>query len=250
MVVGIIPARYSSTRFPGKPLCDIAGKPMIYHTYFSAKKSNLVDRLIVATDDYRIVEKCVQFGMEYVLTPDNIQTGSDRIAFVAKEIVGAKIIVNIQGDEPFIPSQMIDEAIEPLIYDSKIEVSTLIKKITDVEDIKSASVVKVVFDQHNFALYFSRSPIPFVRDSTSFNESLKLNCYYKHIGLYVFRTDALFKFTRLPQTDLERFEKLEQLRMLEHGMKIKVVETELDSLSIDTPDDLKKALIHYSSILS
>lgn len=248
MVVGIIPARYASTRLPGKPLADIGGKPMIVHTYESASKAKLLDRVIVATDDYRVGEVCQSFGLDYFMTPDTIQTGSDRIACVAREIYGAEIIVNVQGDEPFIPGMMIDQAVEPLLFDSEVEVSTLVKRITDLDELLSPSVVKVVFDLGNSAIYFSRVPIPHVRDAANMKDALSRECYFKHIGLYVYRVNALYTFTSLPQTDLERLEKLEQLRMLEHGMKIKVVETEYDSISVDTEEDLERARAYFREI--
>lgn len=245
MVVGIIPARYSSTRLPGKPLADIGGKPMIVRTYESASESKLIDRLIIATDDYRVADVCEQYRLDYYMTPDTIQTGSDRIACVAREVYGADIIVNVQGDEPFIPGMMIDQAIEPLLFDAQVEVSTLVKRITDYHEVKSPSVVKVVFDLQNYAIYFSRAPIPCVRDAENLKSALSHQCYFKHIGLYVYRTNALYTFTSLPQTDLERLEKLEQLRMIEHGIKIKVVETEYESISVDTEEDLERAVQYY-----
>jgi len=182
------------------------------------------------------------------MTPQDIQTGSDRIAFVAREILNAQVVVNIQGDEPFIPGIMIDQALEPLMLDERVEVTTLAKRITVESELQTPDVVKVVFDLNNYALYFSRSPIPFVRDAKSFLDAKKCECYYKHIGLYAYRRDALFEFTSLQQSELEKIEKLEQLRMLEHGMRIKVVETEYESLSVDTNDDLKAARKFYRTL--
>ena len=241
MVVGIIPARYASTRLPGKPLVEIEGKPMILHTYDSALTSSLLNRVVIATDDTQVYHVCKKHGAEVFLTPHDIQTGSDRIAHVARELFDVDIVVNIQGDEPFIPGIMIDQAIEPMMIDPSVEVTTLAKKITSVDELVSPGVVKVVFDLENFALYFSRSPIPFVRDAKNISDSLQYDCYYKHIGLYVYKREALFQYTSLAQSELEKIEKLEQLRMLEHGMKIKVVETDYESLSVDTPEDLKLA---------
>ncbi|MGE5354440.1 MAG: 3-deoxy-manno-octulosonate cytidylyltransferase [Acidobacteriota bacterium] len=248
MNLGIIPARFASTRLMGKPLADIGGKPMIQHTYESSQKSKMLHEVIIATDDEKVAQVARDFGARVILTPKDIATGSDRIAYVAQNMPHADIIVNIQGDEPFIQGRMIDEAIEPLFFDSSVNVSTLAKKITTVEELESPSIPKVVFDYHNFALYFSRSPIPFVRDARSHLESLRLADIYKHIGLYVYRRDALLKFTSLPPTDLERIEKLEQLRMLENGFKIKIVVTELESLSVDTPEDLELARRYYSKM--
>jgi 3-deoxy-manno-octulosonate cytidylyltransferase (CMP-KDO synthetase) len=241
MIVGIIPARFASSRLMGKPLATIGGKPMIQHTYINAKKSKLLDRVIIAVDDDKVYRVVKDFGAEVYMTPKTCASGSDRIAIVAEQIPDAQIIVNIQGDEPFIKSKMIDQAIEPLLFDRKVSISTLAKKITSVEEMKSASTVKVVFDYHNFAMYFSRSPIPFVRDAKTNLDRVQSAEIYKHIGLYVYRREALSKFTLLKPTDLEQIEKLEQLRFLEHGFKVKIVVTEYDSLSVDTPKDLDLA---------
>jgi 3-deoxy-manno-octulosonate cytidylyltransferase (CMP-KDO synthetase) len=244
MIVGIIPARFASTRLMGKPLADIGGKPMIQHTYESASKSRLIDKIVLAVDDEKIMNIAKKFGAQAFMTPSDLPSGSDRIAFVAKKL-DADIIVNIQGDEPFIQGKMIDQAIEPLLFDKDVEVSTLIKKITKVEELKSNSIPKVVFDYNNFALYFSRSPIPFVRDAKTNLDKINIADIYKHIGLYVYRKNALLKFTSLKPTDLENIEKLEQLRMLENGMKIKVVTTEFESLSVDTQKDLEVARKYF-----
>jgi 3-deoxy-manno-octulosonate cytidylyltransferase (CMP-KDO synthetase) len=248
MVIGIIPARLASTRLLGKPLADIGGKPMIQHTYESALKSKLINEVIIAVDDEKVLQVCSKFGARVVMTPKDIATGSDRIAYVAKNYPQAKIVVNIQGDEPFIKGKMIDQAIEPLLFDGSVNVSTLAKRIQDVEELKAPSIPKVVFDYHNFALYFSRSPIPFVRDARTNYEKLQKAEIYKHIGLYVYRRESLFKFTELEATDLEKAEKLEQLRMLENGFKIKVVVTEYDNLAVDTPEDLERARRYYASV--
>lgn len=161
----------------------------------------------------------------------------------------ADVIVNIQGDEPFIKGEMIDQAIEPLFFDTSINVSTLAKRINTVEELKSPDIPKVVFDYNNFAMYFSRSPIPFVRDAKTQLEKISLADIYKHIGLYVYRRKALLDFTKLEQTDLEKIEKLEQLRMLENGFKIKIVITEHESLSVDTPADLELVRKYYERII-
>ncbi len=249
MIVGIIPARFASTRLLGKPLADICGKPMIQHTYESASKSRLLDRLIVAVDDEKVFQVVKSFGGDVIMTPKDIATGSDRIAYITNEISNVDIVVNIQGDEPFIDGRMIDQAIEPLLFDFDVNISTLAKKIDSVQELKSPSIPKVVFDYNNFALYFSRSPIPFVRDAKSNIERIAMVDIYKHIGLYVFRKDSLLQFASLPPTDLEKIEKLEQLRMLEHGFKIKVVVTEYQSFSVDTPEDLQYARKYYIKII-
>ncbi len=248
MIVGIIPARFASSRLMGKPLADIGGKPMIQHTYESSKTSRLLHEVIIATDDDRVAGVCRDFGARVFITPKEIATGSDRIAYAAKHLPDADIVVNIQGDEPFIQGIMIDQAVEPLLFDLSVNVSTLAKKIETVEELKSPSVTKVVFDYNNFALYFSRSPIPYVRDAkTAFDHIIKADIY-KHIGLYVYRRDYLLRFTGLAPTDLEQIEKLEQLRMLENGFKIKVVVTNYENLAVDTPDDLKRARLYYSRL--
>ena len=164
MIIVIIPARFASTRLMGKPLADIGGKPLIQHTYESASKSKLIKKIIIAVDDKKVEEVCRGFGAEVVLTAKEFETGSDRIAHVVNSIDEAKIIVNIQGDEPFISSKMIDQAIEPLLFDRNVNVAKLVKRIETVKELKSPDVVKVVFDYNNYAMYFSRAVIPFVRD--------------------------------------------------------------------------------------
>lgn len=245
MVLGVIPARLASSRLLGKPLADIGGKPMIQHTYESAKKSKLLDELVVAVDDENVYKTVIGFGGKAVMTSNDFQTGSDRIAFVARKLDKYDIIVNIQGDEPFIDGRMIDQAIEPLLFDFSVEASTLAKRITTVQELRTPSIPKVVFDYHNYAMYFSRSTIPFVRDIENDIQAIKEVEFYRHIGLYVYRKEILERFTSLAPTDLEKIEKLEQLRMLENGMKLKVVITEFESLSVDTPEDLEIARKFY-----
>jgi 3-deoxy-manno-octulosonate cytidylyltransferase (CMP-KDO synthetase) len=230
----------------GKPLASIGGKPMIQHTYENAQKSKLLNKVVVAVDDEKVAQVIKDFGGTSIMTPKDVSTGSDRIAIAVKQIEGVKIIVNIQGDEPFIYGEMIDQAVEPLLFDPSVQITTLAKRIESADELKSSSVVKVVFDYQNYAMYFSRSPIPYVRDARTNLERITKSEIYKHIGLYAYRIDSLMKFTSLEQTDLENAEKLEQLRMLEYGMKIKVVETEYESFSVDTPEDLERARIYYS----
>lgn len=232
IVIGVIPARYKSSRLPGKPLLIIDGKPMIQQVYEHSKKSKYLNDVIVATDDRRIFNCVVGFGGKAVMTSSKHKSGTDRICEAVKSIK-ADIIVNIQGDEPFIDSKNIDNAIEPLIKDKSINVSTLAIKITGKKEINDLNKVKVVFDNDNFAMYFSRSVIPFNRDGESTD-------YFKHIGLYVFRKSFLMKYKTLKQTKQEKAEKLEQLRILGHGEKIKVVLTKKDSLSVDTREDYIK----------
>jgi 3-deoxy-manno-octulosonate cytidylyltransferase (CMP-KDO synthetase) len=229
----------------GKPLANIGDKPMIQHTYENASKSKLIEKLILAVDDTKVASVARGFGADVIETPKEIASGSDRIAYIAKTYKEADIIVNIQGDEPFIQPEMIDQAIEPLLFDKTIEVATLIKQINSLKELRSPDIVKVVFDYNNYALYFSRATIPFARNAISDSAALDITDFYKHLGLYVFRRKALLKFTCLKQTDLETTEMLEQLRMLENGMRIKVVETEYDSISVDTQEDLKRARTYY-----
>ena len=245
MIIGIIPARFASNRLKGKPLKDIGGKPMLQHTWENDKKSKLLSDVVIAVDDERVYEVAQRFGARVEMTPKDLETGSDRIAYVAKKLFSSEIIVNIQGDEPFIPGKMIDEAIEPLLFDKNVAISTLAKRITNVDELNSPNIPKVVFDYNNFALYFSRSPIPYVREVASDKQKLLVADIYKHIGLYVYRKEYLLEFTSLKQTDLEKYEKLEQLRMLENHMPIKVVVTEHESMSVDTEDDLEMARLYY-----
>jgi 3-deoxy-manno-octulosonate cytidylyltransferase (CMP-KDO synthetase) len=244
-IAALIPARYGSTRFPGKALADIKGRPMIQWVYERTKRSKLIDRVIVATDDQRILRAVRSFGGEAMMTSSHHATGTDRIAEVARSLDCA-IVVNVQGDEPLIQPAMIDEAISPLVHDASIPMGTLCRKIEDRNEAFDPNVVKVVFDKNNFALYFSRAPIPWDRDSWagkgSWKEFTLGGPLYKHIGIYVYRRDFLLNYSRMPQTALEDVEKLEQLRALEHGFRIKTVVTEHDSFGVDIPDDLSKIL--------
>jgi 3-deoxy-manno-octulosonate cytidylyltransferase (CMP-KDO synthetase) len=239
-IVAIIPARYGSTRLPAKPLIDLCGKTMIQHVYERAKAATLVDSVVVATDHQQIIDTVSAFGGKAVMTPKEIASGSDRIAFVAKNLPEASIIVNVQGDEPLIPPEMIDQAIQPLIEDSSIHIGTVVKPINSPEEMRNPNVVKAVLDLNGFALYFSRSTIPFMRDNTSIDSWYQHHRYYKHFGLYVYRRGFLSKYSSWEETSLERAEKLEQLRILEHGYKIKAVVTEHDTIPIDTAEDAER----------
>ncbi|MFC2102942.1 3-deoxy-manno-octulosonate cytidylyltransferase [Bacteroidota bacterium] len=250
MIIGIIPARFASTRLMGKPLADIGGKPLIQHTYENASNSKLLKKIIIAVDDEKVREVCQKFGAEVVMTAKEFASGSDRVSYVANKKKKAEIIVNIQGDEPFISGNMIDEAIEPLLFDKDVNISTLAKRIETLDELQSPDIVKVVFDYNNYAMYFSRSPIPHVRDTVLLDNKIEKNEFYKHIGLYVYRRDHLIKFTKLTPTDLEKTEKLEQLRMLENGLKIKIVVTGFESIGVDTPEDLKRARAYYKRMKS
>jgi 3-deoxy-manno-octulosonate cytidylyltransferase (CMP-KDO synthetase) len=238
-VVAVIPARYGSTRFPAKPLAEIAGKPMIRHVYERASQAHLVTRVVVATDDERIASVVMGFGGQAVMTPVAMRTGTDRVAYVARSLAGARIIVNVQGDEPLIEPAMIDEAVGILQDDESVSVGTLVKTISDAADLTNPNVVKVVLDAKGSCLYFSRSPIPFGRDVDE-GAWLGHHIYYKHIGLYVFRRSFLLGYPDMQQTPLERAEKLEQLRILEHGERIRAAVTTHESIPVDTIEDLER----------
>jgi 3-deoxy-manno-octulosonate cytidylyltransferase (CMP-KDO synthetase) len=243
-VAAIIPARFDSTRFPGKPLATLKGKIIIQHVYEQASAANLIDSVIVATDDERIFKAVKGFGGRVVMTSDTHLSGTDRIAEAA-ESIKCEYVINIQGDEPFIRPEMIDDVVKLLYNDDKVEISTLAKRIDSSEELRSPNVVKVVVDDEGFALYFSRSPIPFYRDDWQDLEHICLKqgdtVVLKHIGIYGFQKSSLKKFTSIPKSGLENIEKLEQLRALTAGMKIKVKETEFETFGIDTKEDLRKA---------
>lgn len=237
----IIPSRYSSTRFPGKPLAPILGKSMIQHVYERAKRAKYVDEVLVATDDLRIFHEVENFNGKARMTSPEHPSGTDRIAEVAADI-DSDIVVNVQGDEPSIHPEVIDAAIEPLFKDSSLVVTTLKTPIFDVGELRDPNVNKVVTDLSGFALYFSRLPIPFIRDSRKATDEIngisKPILSYKHIGLYVYRREFLLRLSRMEPSPLEKSEKLEQLRILENGYRIKVVPTIHDSIGVDTPEDI------------
>ncbi len=235
-VLAVIPARYGSTRLPGKVLADLAGKPLVWHVHHRASQAGLVDETLVATDDRRVVDALRPYGVPVLLTRDDHATGTDRLAEVARRCPSA-IVVNVQGDEPLIDPGTIDAAIRPLLADPALPMATVRHRIRDVQRIADPNVVKVVCDVHGRALYFSRSPIPHVRDGDTPPDLLPT--YWQHVGLYAYRREFLLHFASLPQTELEKAEKLEQLRALEHGFPIGVVETEHESLGVDTLADLE-----------
>lgn len=250
--VVIIPARYASTRFPGKPIVSINGKSLIQHVYENSKKAKLAKEVIVATDNKLIFDKVQAFGGKAVMTAETHSSGTDRIAEVAAKL-DCDIIVNVQGDEPFIKPEMIDDVIE-LLDDKQAAMATLAKTIENQEDIFDPNVVKVVFDKDGYALYFSRAPIPFYRDQITVKKTdaqytidasgighKELGIFYKHIGIYSYRRDVLLKLAKMKQVTLEQTEKLEQLRALVNGFKIKVKETNFETIGIDTPEDLERA---------
>jgi 3-deoxy-manno-octulosonate cytidylyltransferase (CMP-KDO synthetase) len=231
--VAVIPARYASSRLPGKALADIGGKPMIEHVYRRTALARSIASVIVVTDDERI-SRCVQaFGGVARMTSASHRSGTDRIAEIAPD-VSASLIVNVQGDEPLIEPAMIDEAVAPFVTDPTLMMSTLRRRIDDDRDKQNPNVTKVVVDQDDFALYFSRAPIPFVRPGSAPAPA------WRHVGLYVYRRECLIKLAGLPPTQIENSEALEQLRALEHGIRIKVVETQFDSIGVDTAEDLAR----------
>jgi 3-deoxy-manno-octulosonate cytidylyltransferase (CMP-KDO synthetase) len=244
-VVAVIPARYGSTRLPGKPLADIGGKPMIQHVYESASKARELDRVVVATDDRRVEQAVRSFGGEVMMTSKHHASGTDRLAEVARKI-RADWLVNVQGDLPFIRSDTIVRAIRPLRRDQTIPMGTVCTAIYEEEEWRNANIVKVLTDRAGFALYFSRSPIPYIRNSVIDPSHKKMRgdrrvWGYRHLGLYVYRRDFLLKFARLRPTALEQIESLEQLRALENGYRIYVAEVNESGVEVDTPADLKKA---------
>jgi len=232
-VVGIIPARYASTRFEGKALADLCGKPMIQHVYERSKQASSLDDVIVATDDERIFNVVKDFGGKVAMTSKSHPSGTDRIAEVARSL-DAEIVVNIQGDEPLIQPAMIDEVVAPFMTEPSIVVCTLKRKIDSEVEYKNPNVVKVVTDDDGFALYFSRSPLPCVK-SGEWTPDLRA---YLHVGLYAYRKQFLLRYIQMPPSFLEQTEGLEQLRILENGYRIKVVETNHVSIGVDTIEDL------------
>lgn len=263
--IAIIPSRYGSTRFPGKPLYPLSGKPIIQHVYKRVNEAKLVTDVFVATDSRLIYDVVEGFGGKAIMTSKNHKSGTDRIAeavlklqdasAIDKRMWDTDIIVNVQGDEPLIQPEMVDDVIR-LMEDKRASIGTLAKKIEDIGEITDPNSVKVVFNAEGFALYFSRSPIPYHRDDQELrvksygvkekklltpNSKLQTpNFYFKHIGIYAYRRDVLLHFSKLPPTFLEKIEKLEQLRALENGFTVKVKETVLETIGVDTPADLER----------
>jgi 3-deoxy-manno-octulosonate cytidylyltransferase (CMP-KDO synthetase) len=234
-VLAVIPARYASLRFPGKPLASIAGQPMIQRVVERVRQAERVSRVVVATEDERIKAAVEAFGGEAVMTRHDHRTGTDRVAEVAVHIEAA-IYVNVQGDEPLIDPGTIDAVVSEMLEDESIQIGTPCSVITEAKDIMDPNVVKAVRDFDGNGLYFSRAPVPWVRDSA---EKIAVK-HWKHIGLYAFRRDALLEFPTLPPGELERIEQLEQLRWLENGFRIRVVETDYDAVSVDVPGDVER----------
>lgn len=232
--VAIIPARYASTRFPGKPLTKIGGVTMIERVYKQAALAKTLSGVMVATDDQRIFDAVTAFGGDVVMTRDDHRSGTDRLAEVAGKFQDIEVIVNVQGDEPLIDPYTIDSAVKPLLADPQVQMSTIAAPITDPEEVNSPDIVKVVLDTNQFALYFSRLPIPYYRDAAPGAERVCL----AHVGMYVYRRECLLKLAGLPATPLEQAECLEQLRALENGIRIKVVTGKYRSIAVDRPADV------------
>ncbi|MBP7651896.1 3-deoxy-manno-octulosonate cytidylyltransferase [Candidatus Dependentiae bacterium] len=235
-IIAVLPARYGSTRLPGKPLIKINGKPVIQYVYENISNSKMIDEVVVATDDSRIFDETLKFGGKAVMTPSECKSGTDRIVYTIKNcgFNNYDIIVNVQGDEPLLKCSDVESVILRLIKNDS-DISTLAIKFKNISDVKNPNHVKAVLDKNFNALYFSRNVIPYPRDSEIIPEN-----YYKHIGVYVFKKHVLLKFETLPDSILEHTEKLEQLRLLESGYKISVAVTENETIGIDTPEDVEK----------
>jgi 3-deoxy-manno-octulosonate cytidylyltransferase (CMP-KDO synthetase) len=236
-ILGIIPARYASSRFPGKPLVDIAGKSMIQRVYEQAAKCADLAAVMVATDDERIFNHVIEFGGKAVMTGTEHQSGTDRCAEVALLHPEYEVIINIQGDEPYIDPQQISKLAQ-CFANPQTQIATLIKQIKTTNELLNSNSPKVVINKSSEAVYFSRSPLPHLRGEEPENW-LEHHTYFKHIGIYGYRADVLQQITQLPLSSLEVAEKLEQLRWIENGYRIQVAETELETHAIDTPADLE-----------
>jgi len=236
-VLAVIPARFASTRFPQKMLAELQGKPLVFHAYQQATQAALVTDALVATDDERIALALKPFDVPVMMTRPDHPSGTDRIAEIAQNS-DAEIIVNVQGDEPLIDPAIIDQTIEPLLRDSSLLMATARTPLTHIEDIQNPNIVKVICNQQGHALYFSRSPIPHIRDAQDRHQAMSV--YWQHVGLYAYRRDFLLQFHKMAQTPLEKLERLEQLRALENGIKIAVVDTSYKSIGVDTPEDLER----------
>jgi len=237
-VIGVIPARYSSTRFQGKVLAKILGKPMIQHVWERAKQAKSLDDVIIACDHELVADCAREFGAKVVITSKDHTCGTDRIIEVINPL-DVKIVVNIQGDEPLIDPTMIDSLARALLDNRSLNMATLMKRIDDHAQLEDPNVVKVVVDRNNFALYFSRAPIPYLAQTSEVKDPV----YYKHIGLYGYTKDFLFTYKNIPISSLEKTEKLEQLRVLQEGFRIKVIETKYDTVGVDTVEDLERVEI-------
>jgi 3-deoxy-manno-octulosonate cytidylyltransferase (CMP-KDO synthetase) len=239
-ILGIIPSRYDSTRFPGKPLVDIAGMSMIQRVYTQAKKSQLLTDVVVATDDQRIFDHVRSFGGHVVMTSRDHVSGTSRCGEVIEKMTGFDVVINIQGDEPLVRPEQIDDLLG-LFKRPEVEIGTIVKRITDEADIKNENRIKVVLDHSKNAIYFSRSAIPFVQWSILAKKPADAP-FFKHIGIYAWRTATLEKLLKLPPTELEKMESLEQLRWIYHGYKIATIETQVETPNVDVPEDVAKVI--------
>ena len=230
-ILCVIPARYASTRLPGKPLADIVGKPMIQHVYERSAQATIPQQVVVATDDEKVFQAVQQFGGKVVMTSSEHQTGTDRLAEVASKYAEVDVIINVQGDEPLIDPKVIDELAQEFLNDTALQMASVMS-IMDTEDYQNPNAVKVVTDLNNNALYFSRSLLPYPRVAGKAN-------VYKHIGIYAYKKDFLLKFAKLEPTPLEQSESLEQLRALENGYKIKMIKTKSKFIGVDSIEDLQ-----------
>lgn len=233
-VIGVIPVRYSSKRFPGKALAVLQGKPLLQHVYERAKESSILEELVVATDDKRIYEAAIGFGADVVITPKEYPSGTDRVAHAVNSL-DCEIVVNIQGDQPFLAHEIVDEVVLRLLAQPELVVTTPVYPLINMNSLSNPNIVKVVVDKEGYALYFSRSTIPYIR-----NKVEDAQVFYRHIGIYAYRKDFLEKYAKFPSSPLEITEGLEQLRILENGYRIMTVQTIYDSPSVDTEADLKK----------
>lgn len=236
--LGIIPARYASTRFPGKPLIDIDGKSMIQRVYEQACSATSLDKVVIATDDERIITEIKRFGGEFVLTRPDHQSGTDRCAEVVQKLPGFEVVINIQGDEPYIDPVQIN-LLSSCFSAPSVKLATLIKKISSLEELFNHNIPKVIINTGQQAIYFSRHPIPYIRSTEEANWP-SVHQFYKHIGIYGYTTETLLQITALPPSPLEIAESLEQLRWIENGFQIQTRITELETIAIDTPEDLEK----------
>jgi 3-deoxy-manno-octulosonate cytidylyltransferase (CMP-KDO synthetase) len=245
-ILGVIPARYASTRYPAKPLVDIGGKSMVQRVFEQVRKASTISDVVVATDNQEIFDHVIAFGGKVVMTKDSHVSGTDR-CFEALTLTSKKFdyVINVQGDEPFIQPDQIDLLASTL--DGKTEIATLVKAIDDPSFLFNANIVKAVLNLNSEALYFSRSTVPYLRNIPE-SDWIKNQRFFKHIGMYAYRSDVLEKITALPVGVLEKAESLEQLRWLENGFKIKVAETKTETLGIDTPEDLQKALEYLKTL--
>ncbi len=248
--IGVIPARWASTRLPGKVLIDIAGKPLVQHVWERAQACRSLNEIIIACDEPHVLERCKAFGAKAVMTKKDHPSGSDRVAEVVKNFHGG-IVVNIQSDEPLLEADLIDGLVTALKEDIESVVATPVKRISSEAEFLNPNVVKVVMDKNGHALYFSRAPIPFRRDRADVRtwdvgrtdvDVLTSGGYFKHLGLYAYRNEFLSSYCRWPKSFLEEEEKLEQLRILEAGFRIKCVETSVETIGVDTPEDVERVI--------